>query len=218
MFDVMHQLGLGFLQLATPANALSPVRRPGRRDARGSAARPHAGDGRRARPAVHLRHGRHAVDHPAHGDVPVRDLRRGIHVDPVPHSGRAPRRPAAVGRLSDGAPGPAGPGARLDAAGRAVGRADHRGFGRGSRGTVRQVRAALRRARILRNRHIRPDRRRGAGRGVDGQGPDQPLHRPVARDGRRRRYLRRRPVHLPRPDPQGWHRVPDGDGRCLRSG
>ena len=40
-------------------------------------------------------------------------------------------------------------------------------------------------------------RRRRARRRVDGQGADQPLHRPPARDGGRRRYVRRRPVHVP---------------------
>ena len=99
------------------------------------------------------------------------------HVDPVPHSRRADGRAPAVGRLRDGACRGPRAGAGLDTVRSADRRPDHRDDHGDAGGAVRQDRADLRFARILRDRPVRFHERRRTGRRIARERVHQPLFR-----------------------------------------
>ena len=177
----------------------------GPRHAGRCAARPDAGDGCRARAAVHLQDGCRAGADFADCDVCLRHLRRRDYVDPVPYSGRTDGCATAVGRLRDDAPWAGGPGARLFTGGRAGRRivVGHRDGGALEAGRKRRAEFLI--TGIFRNHCIRARQRCGTRWWLTRQRPDQPVHRPVDCDCRRGLDLRCRASGIRSRVPAGRH-------------
>jgi hypothetical protein len=144
-------------------------------------------------------------------------LWRRDHRHPVPHSRRADGRAAAVGRLCDDAQGPGGQSARLLAGCGARRRSGIRGGDGGcSSKPVASVALSFSSPEFFAITAFGLMSVVTLGGGIAGERADQPVHGPADRHGGRGRDVRRRALRLRRAVPAGRHRVPAGDGGCLR--